>query len=914
MALEVVGRDAELSSLSAFLDRRTPVRGPAAIALEGDAGIGKSTLWRAAVEDARDRDLRVLSSQPAESERALAHAGLGDLFEGTLDDVLPALTLPRRRALEVALLLEDAAGGLVDVRALGVAVRSALEVLVEDGPVLVAIDNLQWLDASSASALGFALRRMPDADLRVLWTRRLAERAPPSPVESALEPDHVEHIRVGPLSVGAIHQVVRALLTRPLPRPTLLRLYDVSGGNPFYALELARALDVDAHDPAQAIVVPELLEELVAARLDGFTGSTHEALVLAAADPRLRRDQLVAAGIEQSDLDEALAAHVLELADGTVRFTHPLLASVLYQRLSVAERQVAHRCLAAVSDDPIVRARHLALSTDGADAELAGVLENAARSADGQGAPSVAAELGEHALRLTPAHERLDLDRRAAMTARARCAAGEVDRARALAGELLARAAAGSERADALLLLAEIESEVLQNSAPLLTAAALEPGAPLATRALAEQRLSLVIRFTEGLAAAERHADAAVELAEQLGDTTIRAAALAGLALIRFNAAKPRALELAEEAYVLSTNADGTLPVADAGFVLGHVLVWSAHFDRARALFERLYADWSQRDERYAADALWYLALVELRAGRLALAEQYAEQSRELSALYAGDEPESPQTFGPATLIAAQRGDLTRARELAAHSRHLAELHRSRLSFPMAMSGTIELWSGDPAAAVEWFGSAEEVVDAPDIAEPGMCWWRAEQVEALLEVGRLEDAADRLAAWEAAARSLHRDWVLAHATRCRGLVAAARGEIDHSLALFEEAVGRHEAADDPFGRARALLALGATRRRARQKRPAREALEAARAGFEAIGAVGWAATVQAELGAIGGQTRSDGLTPAERRVADLVAQGRTNSEVAASLFLAERTVASHLTRVYAKLGVRSRTELARKLA
>ena len=167
--------------------------------------------------------------------------------------------------------------------------------------------------------------------------------------------------------------------------------------------------------------------------------------------------------------------------------------------------------------------------------------------------------------------------------------------------------------------------------------------------------------------------------------------------------------------------------------------------------------------------------------------------------------------------------------------------------------------------------------------------------------------------WEAAARRLERDWVLAHVTRCRGLVAAAAGEVEQAVRCSKRPIAQHEAVGDPFGRARALLALGVTRRRARQKRLARDAIEAALAGFEEIGAAGWAQRARDELGAIGGRTRSDGLTPAERRVADLVAEGRTNAEVAATLFLAERTVASHLTHVYAKLGVRSRTELARKL-
>jgi len=195
-----------------------------------------------------------------------------------------------------------------------------------------------------------------------------------------------------------------------------------------------------------------------------------------------------------------------------------------------------------------------------------------------------------------------------------------------------------------------------------------------------------------------------------------------------------------------------------------------------------------------------------------------------------------------------------------------------------------------------------------------MRWWTAEHVELLLELGRIDDAVDLLDAWEADAVRVRRDWVLADVTRCRGLVAAARGEVEHALASLERAVAEHDAVGDPFGRARALLALGTTRRRTRQKRPAREAIEAAAEGFEAIGAEGWAAKAHAELGRIGGRTRAEGLTAAERRVASLVAEGRTNREVAAALFLGERTVASHLTHIYAKLGIRSRTELARSLA
>ncbi|HET7739084.1 MAG TPA: helix-turn-helix transcriptional regulator, partial [Mycobacterium sp.] len=168
-------------------------------------------------------------------------------------------------------------------------------------------------------------------------------------------------------------------------------------------------------------------------------------------------------------------------------------------------------------------------------------------------------------------------------------------------------------------------------------------------------------------------------------------------------------------------------------------------------------------------------------------------------------------------------------------------------------------------------------------------------------------------AWETDAVRVGRGWVAAHATRCRGLVAAAIGDVDTALTLLTQATAQHEAVGDAFGRARALLALGIVRRRARQKRPAREAIEAAHSAFETIGASRWAARASSELGRISGRHQAEGLSAAERRVAALVAEGRTNREVAQELFLAERTVASHLTSVYAKLGVRSRTELARRL-
>jgi DNA-binding CsgD family transcriptional regulator len=224
------------------------------------------------------------------------------------------------------------------------------------------------------------------------------------------------------------------------------------------------------------------------------------------------------------------------------------------------------------------------------------------------------------------------------------------------------------------------------------------------------------------------------------------------------------------------------------------------------------------------------------------------------------------------------------------------------------------MWSGAPEAAIVHFALAEQAAAAVRSEDPSMRHWLPEYAEALLQLGRIDEAASLTADWENAAHRLGRERVLAQAVRCRGLVAAARGDIPLAIELLEAAVTRHEAVGDPFGRAQAQLALGVNRRRARQKRSAREALEAALAGFQALGAASWEAVARSELARIGGRTRISGLSPSELSVAALVAEGRTNREIASSLFLGERTVASHLTHIYAKLGIRSRTELARQFA
>ena len=899
---EIVGREEELASLHAFIDE---VRGgPAAFVLEGEAGIGKSTLWLAGVEHAHRQGFRVLSSRPTEAERSLAHVGLGDLLEDVLDDALPALPAPRRRALEVAMLRDEASGDPVDHRALAVAVRDVVQLLSEGESILIAVDDVQWLDPSSSSALAFALRRLAANDVLMLLARRLADGTQPSGIDQALGTEQVRRMPVGPLSVGALHQFLHHRLGRSFARQTLLRIHERSGGNPFFALELARVLDADV-DPLEPLPVPETLEELLRARIAGLPASTREALTLAAAIGTTSESLLEHAGVAIDTLEPAAAAHVIEREHGMIRFTHPLLSSVLYHDLG-EERRSVHARIARILEDPLLRARHLALSKVTPDADVAAALDEAARIAGDRGALAVAAELAEQAVRLTPADACDERRRRALAAARAHHAAGEWTRARTIATDLLAETKVGPWRVEALILLSELQA--LDRAAALLEEALAEAASCPALQSLIHCRLAWARRFRPKF----DHARAALELAEQLDDDVLRARARAVQAILGWFAGNAEAPgDLPALAQHLPGALGGERLVQEATQAIVNTLAPASRRDEARALLQREHREWRERNEPRSARALWGLAWVEFWAGRWELAAEHAERAHDISIQYG---LEVPQDHLPIAVIGVHRGQLELAREHSERALKLAEeqfgLHPPQ---HMAVLGLVARWNGDRSAAVEWCDKADRRAAELKWGEPSVRWWSSDYSELLLELGRIDEAVRVLDVWEEDAARVAREWVLAHLTRCRGLVSAARGDVNQALVLFARAVAQHEAVGDPFGRARALLALGTVRRRGRQKRPAREAIEVALEGFETIGAAGWAAKARAELGRVGGRTREEGLTAAERRVAGLVAEGRTNRQVAAALFLGERTVASHLTHIYAKLGVRSRTELARRL-
>jgi DNA-binding CsgD family transcriptional regulator len=894
MTDQIVGRESELGSLCAFLDRR--VEAPVGLVLEGEPGIGKSTLWLAAVAAARERGFALLSSRPAEAERGLAHVGLGDLFERVPDEVIVELSPPRRRALEIALLRNETADSGADHRALAVAVRDALHLLSERKPVVVAIDDVQWLDSSSASALAFALRRL-EGTVRLVLARRLE----PCELEQSVD---VERLRIGPLSVGALHRLLHDRLGRAFARQTLLRIHERSGGNPFFALELARVLDEEV-DPLEPLPVPATLEELVRTRLAGLPATTRDALALAAALGTPSESLLERAGVAPHALDAAVEAHVVERERGVIRFTHPLLSSMLYKDLG-ARRRLVHERVAGIVADPVTRARHLALATEKPDATVAAALDDAATIAADRGASASAADLAEAALRLTPADEVGERHRRALAAARAHRASGEWTRARTIASDLLEESGVGPWRAEVLFLLAELEG--LDRAVALLEEALHEATSRPALQAAIQCRLAWSARFKKGHDGALEHARASLALAEEVDDDALRVDALSMMAFLGSAVGNPQAAAYAARAHDIAVATGDARMVRRARLALVDFTIKTSGYGAARALLEGEYEESRERDDLAAAEALHNLAWLELWSGRWELAAEYAERAYDLMTQYG---LEVPWAHLPVAVVAAHRGRLELARKHSERSLKLGEeqfgqhtpVHLGTLGFVAAQSGDLQ-------TALRWFAEAEAVTTRLGWRDASRRWWVADQIEALLALDRIDEADRVLDAWENE-RQAGDDRAFAHVTRCRGLVAAARGHVPEGAAILADAVAQHEEAGDAFGRARALLTLGVIRRRERQKRAAREAIAAALEGFEQLGAATWIEKARAELGRIGGRRREEGLTAAERRVAALVAEGRTNREVAAALFLGERTIETHLSHVYAKLGVRSRAELAR---
>lgn len=913
---QLVGRDEETKALLGLL--QAPNALPATAAVVGEAGIGKTTLWLAGVEAAEACGYHVLSCRPSEAETRFSFAGLTDLLGGVVGEVLPELPPIQRRALEAALLLADSEGR-ADERVIAAAFLSALKTLSQNEPLLVAVDDVQWLDGPSLATLRFALPRLRAEPVATL----LAVRGElPAWLSHGVSEQRLLSIELGRLGFGATHELLQTRLDAAFARPVLRRIWETSAGNPFFALELARALQRRGGtiEPGEELPIPANLEELVRERIDELNPSALEVsrIVGALADATVSLVEAAAGRRAKNGLADALESKVLELDGERLRFTHPLLGSSISSRMPRARRRALHARLARLVPTVEERARHLALATSEPSREVAAVLEDAARKAHTRGSPAAAAELSEQALRLTPGADAEDALRRQLIAANRHFEAGDNGRALALLDQARAAVPPGTERAAVLVHLGPVTKYVRgpREAVALYREALAEAEGDVALEAMTHLSLAELMRFSEG--GVERgieHAALAVRAASRVGDATLRCQALAAHGLLLFNAGRGIPRTEMDEALALE-RALPEWPLMDGPTnAFGYQLWASGDLDSARVVLHEFREALQARMDPEEAVALWHLTFLEWRAGNWDLAARHLADSLSLT-IQAGRIGMWPAQEAPATLIAAHRGHIDEARTQAEHAVNEAMQEGIKIAEAghLWVLGFIELSLGNARAALEPLRRSYEIRDT-FVLEPGMRLELADLLEALIAAGELDEAEQILIAWEERARELDRAWALAILARCRALVLAARGDVESAFAEFDRAVVEHARSRDPFHHARTLLALGATQRRAKRRAAARTTLENAHEIFEQLGAPLWAEKARAELARIGGRAPSRGeLTESERRIATLVAEGHTNREAAAALFLKEHSVETVLSRIYRKLGVRSRAELAHRLA
>ena len=900
-ATEVFGRDVELATVHAFVAGR----GARALVLAGEAGIGKTTLWQAGIDAARARDMRVLVARPDAAETELSFSTLRDLFDGVTSGELWRLPAPQREALEVALLRAAPRGAAPQPHAIALGLLGALRALSAARPVLVAIDDMAAVDEASAHAIGYAARRLGGARVNFLLTRREGQ---PRGVEERFERAAVETLDVGPVSIGAVRRILADRLAMTLSRRVLRQVCAAAHGNPLFVLELGRVLhDRGLPTIGEQIALPQVVGDLLAGRIEELSTPARDLVTMVAAGSGLRRAELAAVA-DDAALDDALDAGVVTLENDLVELVNPMLGTLALQPLRAAQRRALHRELAGVVEDVERRGRHIALATTGADAEIAGVVAAAAAAAMQRGAIESAVRLGEHALRLTSDDDGRRVERLLAL-GEYLGKAGEAQRVTDLLTPELDSLPAGEALVRAYLLRCDGVVESVAEHRRLLARALAEAGDEPALRALV---LARKVEATAGarlerLDACEAWAAEALAAVPGGGDEVEQVAAYAAT-WCRILRGQPIGDAAGGRAGAQMRRSPARLAALRRG--------WRGDVRSARIEIGRLIDSAEERADDWGADiARWTLCGVELRAGEWAAAEQLLDDS---ALMFDGTWLTDSARDRCRALIAAGRGDAAEAERHAAAAIAGARkwgMRWDELEAQRAL-GIAALLAREPERALEplravWTHTTREGID-----EPGAFPVVADLVEALVELGELDEARTvTRTLCDLVAEGEH-PWGHATARRCTALIRLGASWDPESAEALADAAADYEQLRLPFDHARTLLSLGSHARRARKWGAARAALGQAVTVFDSVGSPGWTELARAELARIGGRRAADRgeLTTTERRIAELAASGLSNKELAQTLFVTVSTVESHLTRVYAKLGIRSRVLLQARLA
>jgi DNA-binding CsgD family transcriptional regulator len=913
----LLGRASECGQLDQLLARaRSGHSG--ALLLRGEAGIGKSALCTYAAEQADGMTILRACGTPTESE--LAFSGLADALWHVL--ALRA-EIPERQAAALASAL--AIGPPLDSGrfAICAATLSLLAAAAEKKPVLVIVDEAQWLDPSSTEALLFAARRLDVDGVAFLFAVRDGQ-------ETLLDRADLPELRLAPLDPGAAEALLSGRAETTIASEVADQLLRAAAGNPLALIELPSLLSAEqlaGTEPLdEELPSTATLERAFLRQLESLPDDCREALLVAAASDSGDLDAVTAAlidlGVNPRSLEPAERAALVSATGGRLEFRHPLLRAAIYHAAPSVARRAAHQALASAADEQQVdrRAWHLAAAAPAQDEVAAEALEQAALSARRRGGRAEAASAFERSGELgAEGPERARRLREAAVDAwlvgRADHAHGLLQAALEQAGDPRVRAGIQHSRG-----IIEMWEGSPMSAHQLLFGEATEVEEIDRTRAAkmltdAAWACFMAAEITTGLATAKRACEVGAG-AGGIAETLTKA--VFGIALVLGGEAS-RAMPLFSDYLDLLESMEGS-PSPGLYQPLrpdGQLLMWFEEFDRAREVLTRTI-DTARAGSALSAlpYALSVLSELDFRTGNWAAAYAGATEAVRIA-----HETHQVTTLAfSLSCLARLEAAQGRIDECCAHSKQALEIASPRIGAVVALSasglGLLELGLGHLDEALARLEPLARQTAEHGLREPGVIQWAPDLIETYVRLGRYEEAKFSLADFDGLGRRTERPWALATAGRCRGLLA---GE-DEFEAEFRRALEIHSQVQMPFESARTELCLGERLRRARRRADARGPLRSALETFERLGATPWSERARAELAASGETARrrdpyaAEQLTPQELQVALVVARGATNKEAGASLFLSPKTIETHLGRVYRKLNVRSRTELAHLLS
>jgi ATP/maltotriose-dependent transcriptional regulator MalT len=904
------GRDAERSIIGGLLEGARESRS-GVLVIRGEAGVGKSAL----LEDARERgsDMRVLACAGVEAESALPFAALHQLLRPVLRH-LDKVPRPQADALRGALGLAAARGE--DRFLVSLAVLSLLAEAAEEGPLLCLVDDAHWLDDASADALVFVARRLEAEGIVLLFAAREGE------VREFDAPELAE-LRLAGLDADAAAALLDRHAGTALSPETRARLVEATGGHPLALLELPSTLSeaqLAGNEPLLTPVpVSARLERAFLARVRELPEETQTLLLVAAADDTGELSTVLRAaarlGVGAEALDAAEAARLATLRGAVLELRHPLVRSAVYHGAPLSKRQAVHRALASVlAGDAQAdrRAWHRAAASVGPDPAVVDELELAAVRARRRSGFVAASLAYERAAALTPDES----ERARLLTAAAENAwfGGRLERTRMLLERARPLALEPQQHADIdrYLGLVELTGGVPAEACRLLVRSAAAVAPVDGERALQLLNLASVAAFyADDVAAAVTIAELAREI--NVEDTPFARALvelLVGLGA-HYAGDLPRAAVSLRSALSLEAELESdALDARRVALLFGGRAAAYLGDDEAALRSAQLAAAQMRAEGALGllTPILPRLVHAEMWAGRWPAASASAREGLRLAREIGQFDLVAYQLVLLA-VIAAHRGQEDECRSLAAQGHELASARRSTLVASLA-NWALALLELELGRTEEAFLRAREISTTPVVLSMA----GLDRIEAAVRAGEVATAHDWLTYYESWAECAGAAWARAVALHGRALLA---DDDEESERLFEAALDMHAQAARPFDRARTELAFGEFVRRARRPREAREHLRAALDGFEALGAELWAERARVELRASGQTARRrvadtrDQLTEQELQIAHFVAQGLSNREVAAQLFLSPRTIAAHLRNIFRKLGISSRTELAR---